>query len=120
MTRWRANTNTSSVLRGNGARPNLRRKNGGHGVYGSSFTRPMNVDNYSKKKFDALGLNTPAARKLADELQREVNKVVLPAVEPVFLDVIKQLNAQGHNLQRSGDASLGKISFRDEPIKNQS
>src|ERR1700741_3978614 len=79
----------------------------------------MSFENYSKEKFESLGLNTPAGRKLADELQGEINKMIQPMVEPVFLDVIKQLNAQGHNLKRSADASGGRISFRDEPIKNQ-
>jgi hypothetical protein len=79
----------------------------------------MNFEKYSKEKFASLGLNTPAARTLADELQVDVNKVIQPAVGPAFLNVVEQLNAQGHNLKITDDSSAGDVSFRDEPIKDQ-
>lgn len=79
----------------------------------------MNFAKYSKEKFASLGLNTPDARKLAAELQFEVSKVIRPAVEPVFLDVIEQLNVQGHNLKTPDDSRAGDLCFRDEPIKGQ-
>lgn len=79
----------------------------------------MDFEKYSKEKFASLGLNTPDARRLADELRSEVHKVIQSEVSPAFLDVIEQLNAQGHNLKIPDDPHAGDLSFRDEPIKDQ-
>lgn len=79
----------------------------------------MNFETYSKKQFESLGLNTPDARKLADQLQADVNEVVHEAVLPAFSNVIKRLNAEGHNLTNYDDIRAGAISFRDEPTEGQ-
>ena len=44
----------------------------------------MNFEKYSKERFESLGLNTPAARKLADELQVDVNDEIHEAMLPAF------------------------------------
>src|SRR5882724_1876740 len=59
----------------------------------------MNFEKYSKEQFESLGLNTAAARKLADELQDDVNEEIHAAVLPAFLDIVERLNALGHHLE---------------------
>ena len=60
----------------------------------------MDFEKYSKQQFESLGLNTPAARMLADELQDDVNAEIHAVVLPAFLNIIERLNAQGHRLER--------------------
>ncbi len=76
----------------------------------------MNVAKYSKQQFESLGRNSPAARKLADELQVDVTDEIQAAVLPAFMNVIERLNAQGHNLTIYDRIRAGDISFRDEPV----
>jgi hypothetical protein len=79
----------------------------------------MNFEKYSKQQFDSCGLDTSAARQLADELQDDVAKKIHEAVLATFLKVVEGLNAQGHNLKLYGESHVGDISFRDEPEKGQ-
>lgn len=79
----------------------------------------MNFERYSKEQFESLGLNTLAARKLADELQLDVNEELQAAVLPAFLKIIERLNAQGHNLAAYDEIRAGDISFRDVPTEGQ-
>jgi hypothetical protein len=79
----------------------------------------MNFAKYSKQQFESLGLNTPAARKLADELQIDVNDEIHEAVLSAFLGVVQRLNAQGHRLTIHDEPRAGDISFRDEPIDGE-
>ena len=79
----------------------------------------MNFEKYSKQQFESRGLNTPAARMLADELQEDVTEEIHAAVLAVFQSVIERLNAQGHNLKPYDEIRAGDISFRDEPIEGQ-
>jgi len=79
----------------------------------------MNFEKYSKQQFESLGLSTPAARKLADELQDDVAKEIQAAVLPAFMNVVERLNAQGHHLEVYDHIRVGDISFRDEPIAGQ-
>ena len=79
----------------------------------------MNFEKYSKRQFDSLGLDTPAARKLADELQDDVTEEIHSAVLAAFQNVVERLNAQGHNLKTDGEIRAGDIPFRDEPVEGQ-
>ena len=79
----------------------------------------MNFEKYSKSQFASLGLDTPGARQLADELQDDVNEELHTAVLPAFLNVVERLNAQGHNLTAYDDIHAGDISFRDEPADGE-
>ncbi|HEX8177233.1 MAG TPA: hypothetical protein VF543_19245 [Pyrinomonadaceae bacterium] len=79
----------------------------------------MNFEKYSKQQFESLGLNTPAARKLADDLQNDVTEEIYAAVLAAFQKVVERLNAQGHNLKVDGEIRPGDISFRDELIEGQ-
>ena len=76
----------------------------------------MNFERYSKQQFESLGLNTPAARKLADELQIDVNDEIHEAVLSAFQNVVQRLNARGHSLTPYDEIRAGDISFRDEQI----
>lgn len=78
----------------------------------------MNYEKYSKQKFDALGLNSPAARKLADELQDDVTEEIHGAVLAAFTRVVEALNARGHHL-KADEIRIGDIAFRDESIGGQ-
>jgi hypothetical protein len=79
----------------------------------------MNFEKYSKNQFESLGLNSPAARKLADELQDDVNAELHAAVLPAFLSIVERLNNQGHHLEMYDEICVGDIPFRDEPIDGQ-
>lgn len=74
----------------------------------------MNFEKYSKQQFESRGLNTPAARQLADELQDDVAREIHIAVLEEFRKIIDALNAKGHNLQVYGEIQIGDIPFRDE------
>ena len=58
----------------------------------------MNFEKYSKRQFEACGPVTPAARRLADELQDDVAREIHGAVLAAFVKVVKGINALGHNL----------------------
>jgi hypothetical protein len=74
----------------------------------------MNYAKYSKQQFSERGLDTPASRQLADELQADVAKEIHEAVLAAFLKIVEGLNAQGHNLASYGEIRVGDIPFRDE------
>ena len=48
----------------------------------------MNFEKYSKQRFESLGLDTPASRKLAGELQDDVTEEIHAAVLAAFLNVM--------------------------------
>jgi hypothetical protein len=74
----------------------------------------MNFEKYSKRHFETLGLDSPAARKLADDLEDDVKKELQPIIIGAFQRIIEGLNAKGHNLKAYGEIKLGDIPFRDE------
>ena len=79
----------------------------------------MDFEKYSKQQFESLGLNSPAARRLADELQDEVNEEIHAAVLPGFLNIVERLNAQGHHLEIYDETRSGDITYLDEPVDGQ-
>ncbi|HEY3041901.1 MAG TPA: hypothetical protein VGJ66_24450 [Pyrinomonadaceae bacterium] len=79
----------------------------------------MDFEKYSKLQFDSRGVDSSAARQLANELQDDVAKEIHDSVLATFLKVVEGLNAQGHNLQPYDEISVGDISFRDERIEGQ-
>ena len=79
----------------------------------------MDFEKYSKLQFETRGIDSPAARKLADELQDDVAKEIHDSVLATFLKVVQRLNAHGHDLQPYDEISMGDISFRDEPVEGQ-
>ena len=79
----------------------------------------MDFEKYSKHQFESLGLDSPGARRLADELQDDVNAEIHAVVLPAFLNIVERLNAQGHRLQMYDQTRVGDITYRDEPIDGQ-
>jgi len=79
----------------------------------------MDFKKYSKQQFESLGLNSPAARRLADELQDDVNAEIHATILPAFLNIVERLNALGHRLEMSDESRVGDITYRDEPIDEQ-
>lgn len=79
----------------------------------------MDFEKYSKLQFEARGLDSPAARELADELQDDVAKEIHDALLAAFLNVVEGLNGLGHNLQPNDEIKIGDISFRDERVAGQ-
>ena len=78
----------------------------------------MNYAKYSKQQFAERGIDSPAARELADELQNDVAGELHKVVSAAFQEIIDALNAQGHNLALYGEAKVGEIAFRDEPLED--
>ena len=74
----------------------------------------MNFEKYTKQQFESRGLDTPAARQLADELQDDVTRDLHGAVLAAFIKVVEGLNARGHGLTPHDESRVGEISFRDE------
>ena len=77
----------------------------------------MDYAKFSKQEFVQRGLDTPAARQLADELQDDVRKEMHQAVFAMFSSIVEGLNAQGHSLKPNGEIVIGDLAFRDEPIE---
>jgi hypothetical protein len=74
----------------------------------------MDFDKYSKAAFESCGLNSEAARALADQLQADVNTELHAAVFSAFQKVITELNARGHHLTLYGEIRPGDVSFWDQ------
>ena len=77
----------------------------------------MNYKKYSKKNFAELGRNTPEARTLADQLEKDVTLELHKIILPKFQEIISKLNAIGHNLRPYEEIEPGDISFRDEALE---
>jgi hypothetical protein len=77
----------------------------------------MDFEKYSKSQFESRGLDSFAARQLADQLQDDVATEIHDSVLAAFLKVVEGLNELGHNLQPYDEISIGDISFRDESVE---
>jgi hypothetical protein len=76
----------------------------------------MDYDKYSKAAFDACGLNNEAARKLSDQLQKDVNAELHPVILAAFERIVCGLNGRGHNLCPYGEIRAGDVSFWDQTM----
>ena len=79
----------------------------------------MNVEKYSKSKFESILSDPAATRRLADELQNDVVKEIHEAVFTAFVKVVDGLNAEGHDLRLYEEIRPGDIAYRDEPVEGQ-
>jgi hypothetical protein len=79
----------------------------------------MDFEKYSKQNFALCGVNSDAARRLADDLRNDVNEEIHTVVLTAFLNVIEKLNTLGHHLTPYDEISPGDISFRNEPTEKQ-
>lgn len=75
---------------------------------------PANLTRFSKQAFESRGLDTPAARQLADELETVVLEQLHAAAIERLRDLVSQLNGLGHELQLAIDDVPGDVEFRDE------
>ena len=73
----------------------------------------MDYNKYSKAAFESCGLNSEAARTLADQLQADVNVEMHSVLLSAFQKIISELNERGHHLRPYGEIRPGDVSFRD-------
>ncbi|MCA9592167.1 MAG: hypothetical protein KC776_02625 [Myxococcales bacterium] len=69
---------------------------------------------YSRAAFDALGVDTPAARAHADALAHAVILKLHCLLRAEVQRVADELNALGHDLRPEGDSQPGEYCYRDE------
>jgi hypothetical protein len=72
----------------------------------------MDYKKFSKKQFDKCGIDSEAARMLADLLQQEVEQEIHNVVLLAMENIVQGLNREGHNLI-AWDTKVGDVSFRD-------
>lgn len=71
-------------------------------------------ERFSSAAFEACGIDTQAARDLADLLAREVQLEMHEAIIAYFGKIVGRLNAMGHALKFEYDPSPGDLSYRDD------
>jgi hypothetical protein len=74
---------------------------------------------FSKEAFAKCGLDTQAARDLADSLAQEVREEAHHIIQEYMHKVAARLNEMGHNLRSESDSPgdnlyPGDISYRDD------
>ena len=75
-------------------------------------------EKFSQEAFESLGLDTPEANKLAQELAKEVQNEIHEVLYPAFQQIIEKLNKMGHNLKLYEDVIPGDIAYRDDSNDN--
>jgi len=73
----------------------------------------MKYDRYSKVAFDAHGLDTAEAQRLADQLAYDALIEVTRAASNRLAEIVGELNQRGHQLVRY-EAQPGDIDYRDQ------
>lgn len=71
-------------------------------------------ERFSSESFDALGLDSEAAKELSELLADETLKEIHVVAESAFQKIIERLNKMGHNLKLEYSAIPGDISYRDD------
>lgn len=71
-------------------------------------------ERFAATKFEACGLNSQAARELADLLTEEINKEMSEVLMTHFLGIIAKLNNMGHSLKEYEEPSIDHLAFRDD------
>jgi hypothetical protein len=71
-------------------------------------------ERFSASAFEAHGVDTEEAMKLADALAEEIQQELHTVIEPKLRDIVKKLNAMGHHLKLYEEPNPGDISFRDD------
>jgi hypothetical protein len=72
----------------------------------------MDDKKFSKEQFDKCGIDSEAARMLADLLQQEVEQEIHNVVLLAMENIVQGLNREGHNLT-SSEAKVGNLSYMD-------
>ena len=76
----------------------------------------MDYSKYSKHAFEKAGVNTEAARFLADALEQDVLKELDQEIQASFQKIVSKLNEEGHKLSPYVQLTLGDYSFRDKKV----
>src|SRR6266404_3075871 len=71
-------------------------------------------ERFSLAAFEVRGLDTEAARDLADSLADEIQKEMHEVVLVHFANVVERLNAMGHALKPEYPPMPGDLSYRDD------
>ena len=72
----------------------------------------MHYESYSEKNFTSC--SPEQARSLSDQLQHDVSASLHGVILTALQEIVKQLNAVGHNLTPYDEIRPGDISYRDE------
>lgn len=72
----------------------------------------MDYTKFAKEQFEKCGIDTDAARMLADLLQWEVGHEIHNALLHALEAIADRLNAEGHNLTPY-EIKQGELSYRD-------
>lgn len=72
----------------------------------------MDYREFSKEQFEKCGIDSEAARMLADLLQVEVAQEIHKVLLPVLERIVEGLNREGHNLAPL-ETKDGELSYTD-------
>lgn len=70
-------------------------------------------DRFSKQVFEQLGWNTEDSRVLCGQLDAEIHALLMERLKPAVRDVVKSLNAMGHNLLDVSQELNDDIHYRE-------
>ena len=73
----------------------------------------MDIEQFSKERFDSLGLDTKEALELSKALERYVNEQIYEEIRPKIEGIVADLNRLGHDL-RFQENKPGCVSLRDD------
>jgi hypothetical protein len=85
--------------------------NSTNGVFGGVN---MIDQRFSAKAFEAHGIDTDEARRLADALGDEIQGELHKVIQPKLIEIVGKLNSMGHQLKPYDQIEPGSISFRDD------
>jgi hypothetical protein len=71
-------------------------------------------ERFSAKAFEKCGLDSQAARDLADLLADEIQQEVHEVIKERILGIVERLNKMGHDLKPLHLPVPGDISYRDD------
>ncbi len=71
-------------------------------------------ERFSEAAFLACGLDTPAAKQLADQLADQIHAEMHPLIEAKVREIVERLNGMGHHLKLLEEPVPGYIGYRDD------
>lgn len=73
----------------------------------------MTTEKFSAQQFEQLGLDTPKAKDLSDELKHAVRDRLMEVVRTETAKIVNELNTLGHHLSIEDDLLPGELSYID-------
>jgi hypothetical protein len=83
----------------------------------SSDKNNLELGNYSLEEF--IRADTVLCEDLCDQLEAKVKQDIHNHLLGSIIDILDELNKEGHNLKEYGEISAGAIPFRDEDENHQ-